>query len=116
MDVTNPSNQYVSMTDALQVEDQTGRYHTQTFSIPPIRPGHGFRIALTLRPLQDPKAWMDLMPTADDSVWTGEYVQKLAAAENALRAWRTTYRTEDLVLKVSAGPYAAFTATLPAKN
>lgn len=116
MDVTNPSNQYVSMTDALRVEDQTGRYHTQTFSVPPIRPGHSFRIALTLRPLQDPKAWMDLMPTAEDSVWTGEYVQKLEAAEDALRAWRTTYRTEDLVLKVTVGPYTAFTATLPAKD
>ena len=116
MDVTNPSNQYVSMTDALRVEDQTGRYHTGTFFIPPIRPGHSFRIALTLKPLQDPKAWMDLLPKDGDSPLFGTFFQKLEAAEDALRTWRTTYRTEDLVLKVTVGPYTAFTATLPAKN
>jgi hypothetical protein len=116
MDVTNPSNQYVSMTDALRVEDQTGRYHTETFFIPPIRPGHSFRIALTLKPLQDAKAWMSLLPYEGQPLSVFELFQKLEAAEDALRAWRTTYRTEDLVLKVTVGPYTAFTATLPAKN
>ena len=44
------NHQYVSMTDTLRVEDQTGRYHTETFFIPPIKPGGTFRIALTLAP------------------------------------------------------------------
>ena len=116
MDVTNPSNQYVSMTDALRVEDQTGRYHTETFFIPPIRPGHSFRIALTLKPLQDPKAWMSLLPYEGQTLTIFELFEKLDAAEAALRAWKTTYQTGDLVLQVSVGPSTAFTATLPAKN
>jgi hypothetical protein len=116
MDIANPSNQYVSMTDPLRVEDQTGRYHTETFFIPPIKPGGTFRIALTLKPLQDPKAWMDLLPGPDDSPFIGQYFEKLQAAHDALDAWRALYRTNDLVLKVSVGPYEAFTVPLPAKN
>ena len=116
MDVTNSSNQYVSMSEMLHVEDQTGRYRTESFFIPPIRKGHSFRIALTLKPLQDPKAWMDLLPEDGDSPFFGTFFEKLEAAEDALRAWKTTYQTDDLVLKVTAGPYTAFTATLPAKN
>ena len=116
MDVTNPSSQHVSMTDALRVEDQTGRYYTETFCIPPIRPGQSFRIALTLRPKQDPTAWMNLLPQDGESLPWWEFFEKMDAAEDALRAWRTTYRTDDLVLRVTVGPYTAFTATLPAKN
>jgi hypothetical protein len=116
MDVANPSNQYVSMTDPLRVEDQTGRYHTETFFIPPIKPGSSFRIALTLKPFQDPKAWMDLLPGPDDSPLFGPYFQKLEAAHDALDAWRALYRTDDLVLKVTVGPYHAFTVSLPAKT
>ena len=116
LDMANPSNQYVSMTDTLRVEDQTGRYHTETFFIPPIKPGGTFRIALTLKPLQDPKAWMDLLPVDGDSPFTGEFFVKLEAAHDALDAWRALYRTDDLVLDVLVGPYHAFTVTLPAKN
>jgi hypothetical protein len=115
MDIANPSNQYVSMTDPLRVEDQTGRYHTETFFIPPIKPAGTFRIALTLKPLQDPKAWMDLLPGPDDSPFTGAYFEKLQAADDALNAWRALYRTNDLILKVTVGPYDAFTVPLPAK-
>jgi hypothetical protein len=115
VDLTNTHNQYVSMTEPLRIEDQTGRYKVESFFIPPIRPGQTLRIALTLDPIQDPKAWMNLLPSGEDSPLFGTYWQKMDNAEAALEEWRALYRTDDLTLKVKVGPYDAFTAILPAK-
>jgi hypothetical protein len=115
IDLSNPS-QYWSMAAPLRVDDLTGRYQGRTFFVPPIGPGQSFRIALTLDPIQDPRAWMDLMPTKDDLIFSVEYWEKYEAGRTALRDWTTTYQTGDLVLKVTVGPYDAFTAILPAKN
>jgi hypothetical protein len=69
---------------------------------------------LALKPLQDPKGWMDLLPTAEDYAkfrsamggakgsWGGgvspyspedPIQQKLDQAEAALKDWRTAYLT-----------------------
>jgi RNA polymerase sigma factor (TIGR02999 family) len=82
----------------------------------PIRRGDSFRIALTLKPLQDPKAWMDLLPTKDDNVFSGGWAAKIFAAHQALQAWQETYQRDDLVLKVSIDAKSTFTATLPASE
>lgn len=116
LDLTNPNAAYFSMTDALRIEDETGRYQVKTFFIPPLHPGQTRRIALTLEPIQDPKAWMDLLPGDEDNPLFGPYWEKMAAAEAALNEWRALYRTDDLVLKVTVGSYSAFTAVLPAKQ
>jgi hypothetical protein len=115
IDLSNPS-QYWSMAAPLRVDDLTGRYQGRTFFVPPIAPGQSFRIALTLDPIQNPRAWMDLMPTKDDLIFSAEYWEKFEAGHAALRDWTTTYRAGDLVLTVTVGPYDAFTAILPAKN
>ena len=114
-DLTNPNDKYVSMNEALRIEDQTGRYKMETFSIPPLPPGHTVRIALTLDPVQDPKAWMDLLPTDGDSPFFAPFWEKMEAAENALQDWRTLYRTDNLVLKVIIGSSYSFNVTLPAQ-
>jgi len=115
VDLFNPNSQYVSMTEALRIEDQTGRYKTKYFFVPPLRPGQTTRIALTLEPVQDPKAWMDLLPTKNDNPLSSSYWQKMEAAETALSDWRMLYRSDDLIIKATVGAYDQFTVTLPAK-
>jgi hypothetical protein len=113
MDLTNPDPTFWSMTTTLTLEDATGRYETATFSAPAIKPGGTTRIALTLVPKQDPKGWMNLLPTEDDIPF-GPWVDKTLAAEDALDAWRATYRGSPLVLKATVGVYEGFTKTCDA--
>ncbi len=68
-------------------------YNTSTVPVPSLDPGQSLKIAIALTPVDDPKAWMDLLPTAADyqTVNLAPVIEKSKAAEAALNEWRAKY-------------------------
>jgi hypothetical protein len=99
VNITNPQP-LASIPTQLVLQDLDGtRYHPTSFFVPSLDPGQTIRVALTLTPIDDPEAWMALLPTSGDGI--SEFLAKSIAAENALVAWAAKYRAGDLRVRAT---------------
>ena len=102
--VTNPASANATPAMYLEVREPGGsRYSPITVAIPALPPGQSVKVSVALKPLKDPKAWMELLPTAEEylkayslmgSSGEQKVVQtKTEQADAALKDWRAQYLT-----------------------
>lgn len=98
LSVSNPSTTGATPALYLEVSEPGGsRYASRTVTVPSLKPGHSVNVAVALDPLQDPKAWMALLPTEEELAMMITNVnvikEKTEKAKTALKNWRTAYMT-----------------------
>ena len=111
--VSNPSTTGPTPPMYLEVSEPGGkRYKPRTVAVPSLATMQSVNVSVALDPVNDPKAWMELLPTEDEyakagfmpltmnSGWPGDVkpsgayqvVQtKQAQADAALKSWRAEY-------------------------
>ena len=120
--VSNPSATGATPAMYLEVSEPGGkRYLPRTVAVPSLLPTQSVNVSVALDPVNDPKAWMELLPTqaeylaatslggssggfggslttdpADKLVQT-----KTAQADAALKSWRSTYLTGSVNLQAA---------------
>ena len=120
--VSNPSTSGATPAMYLEVSEPGGkRYLPRTVAVPSLAPTQSVKVSVVLDPVNDPKAWMALLPTqaeylaatslggssggfggsltidpADKLVQT-----KTAQADAALKSWRSTYLTGSVNLQAA---------------
>ena len=120
--VSNPSPTGATPAMYLEVSEPGGsRYKLRTVTVPSLAPGQSVKVAVSLEPVQDPKAWIGLLPTqaeylkATSIMGSGggglgglqtdpakKLIQtKTAQADAALKAWRTAYLTGTVSLQAA---------------
>jgi hypothetical protein len=96
VNVANPSR--TASTPAMYLEiTETGGAHYQPASVafPALAPGKSFKLAVALKPVDDPKAWMNLLPSQEElskAVTTANVIaEKQNEAYKAWQAWGAKY-------------------------
>lgn len=96
--VSNPSTAGATPAMYLEVSEPGGsRYKPRTVTVPSLLPGMSVNVAVSLEPVKDPKAWMELLPTEEEmqKVFSNPnaVTTKTGQAKTDLQAWRTKYLT-----------------------
>lgn len=92
--VVSASNPASSPSAAMYLElSEPGGAHyvTSKVAVPSLAPGESLKIAIALQPVDDPEAWMQLLPVDADPFKLAANLEKVLAAKNALSAWRAKY-------------------------
>lgn len=114
LQLDNPANR-TAMPVTLTITDTGGdHYLAQSIQIPPMAAKRSYKVAVALKPKDDPKAWMDLLPS-DPSTFITDWVTKMDQAHNALKQWRAKYCKGNVTLRVEASSalyHASFDQTL----
>jgi len=110
--VTNPSATGSTPAMYLEITEPGGsRYKQRTVAVPALAPGQSVKVSVALEPVQDPKAWMALLPAQEEYLKAlgimgsaGEQkivLAKIAQADTALKNWRTTYLSGTVQLQAA---------------
>jgi hypothetical protein len=104
--VSNPSTTGTTPPMYMEVSEPGGaRYKPRTVTVPSLAPGHSVNIAVALEPVQDPKAWMELLPSDEDiqnAITKIDVIDaKISQAKAGLHAWRTAYLTGTVQLQAA---------------
>ena len=120
--VSNPSATGTTPAMYLEVSEPGGkRYLPRTVAVPSLLPTQSVNVSVALDPVNDPKAWMELLPTQAEYLaatslggssggfggsLTTDPADKLvqtksAQADAALKSWRSTYLTGSVNLQAA---------------
>jgi hypothetical protein len=104
--VSNPSTTGATPAMYMDVSEPAGsRYKPRTVTVPSLAPGQSLKVAVSLEPVNDPKAWMELLPTEDDLQQAMTKMKlidtKTKQAKADLQAWRTKYLTGGVNLQAA---------------
>lgn len=104
--VSNPSTTGATPAMYLEVSEPGGkRYLPRTVAVPSLAPLQSVNVSVALDPVNDPKAWMELLPTdiemAQVMLEAADIKQKVDKAGAALTSWRGTYLTGSVDLQAA---------------
>jgi hypothetical protein len=104
--VSNPSTAGSTPAMYLEVSEPGGsRYEPRTVAVPGLAPGQSVNVSIALKPLKDPKAWMELLPTQEElskmALQPAVILGKSNQAEAALKDWRAAYLTGTVQLQAA---------------
>jgi hypothetical protein len=94
--VSNPSATGATPAMYLEVSEPGGkRYLPRTVAVPSLLPKQSVNVSVALDPVDDPKAWMELLPTEDELLHAMTEVKvidtKMKQAKADLQTWRDKY-------------------------
>jgi hypothetical protein len=104
--VSNPSTTGATPAMYMEVSEPGGsRYKPRTVAVPSQKPATSVNVSVSLEPVKDPKAWMELLPSDDDiehAITKPDVIDaKIKQATADLQAWRTKYLTGGVNLQAA---------------